>query len=445
MYTAEIGKIIFHRWRERSGQDITVKQYFDEEFFPLFFDSERYLMLANNSKFDQAYKQKKKKPLTPDVRREALDSFHADVSKLENKEGHLFMGGFSRDLTATTTGQITHLEISFEQDEAYFSWLGLAAGIGVKGGVSLLITDPDMLDLIVEGWKHYRHFLDTSTTLKPHQIDSWNAWWLIHNSRSLKSFNQEDPLTRFPPANSIESKNGVSQFVTPPWLEVLFALTRKVQTNYMMAYIYSLGQTNTSIGFIPIQLGAIQKLSSLYEKLFGIEDFGREGKTFEQLYNTAFSFFQACRMGAIGLRAIEPKDLRKYMIGRSANLKNIKVRDNNNITFKIYQTWITAMLNNEELLLLAQRLATALSQVGPSKRGKRGLSNAVENVLEAKGRKQLIDALANLIADEEFKDTKAANDLGSFDHTVDQITKMPATNVPLFITLLRFKYAFQNL
>ena len=442
MYTAEIGKLIFKRWKERTGRDISVRAYFDEEFFPLFFDSERYLMLANNSKFDQAYKQKKKKPLTAEVRQAALSAFHEDVEVLEGREGHLFMGGFSRDLSAATASQISQIDIEFHTDDAYFSWLGMAAGIGVKGGVSLLVKTPAVLDLIVEGWRYYRKFLNDYDTLKPHQIDSWNAWWLIHNAgKYLKA----DKLASFPPQNALSYKDGISAFVTPSWISVLFALARIAKKPDIVTNIYSFGQTNTSIGFVPIKLGEIQKLSTLYEKLFGAEDFTRERKSLEALYDTELSFFQACRMGAIGLRAVEPKDLRKYMANGASSPKSIKVSEKTIINFRIYQTWIIAMLKNEELLLTAQELSEVLSKVGPSSRGKKVLSQAVAKVLEAGGKKQFITALTDLITEEEFKQSPAAEHKGVFEKTVHELMRMPAANVPLFITLVRFKHAYNNL
>lgn len=442
MYTAEIGKLIFSRWKERTGRDIPVKTYFDEEFFPLFFDSKRYLMWVNNSRFDQAYKQKKKKPLTAEVRQAALSAFHEDIEVLEGREGHLFMGGFSRDLSSATASQISQIDIEFHTDDAYFSWLGMAAGIGVKGGVSLLLKAPTVLDLIVEGWSYYRKFLNDYDTLAPHQIDSWNAWWLIHNANRKV---EKDRLVGFPPPNAMNEKDGVSAFVTPSWISVLFALTRIARKPDIMTYIYSFGQTNKSIGFVPIKLGEIQKLSTLYEKLFGAEDFTRERKSLEALYDTELSFFQACRMGAIGLRAVEPKNLRQYMTTGDSSPKSIKFNEKTIINFRIYQTWIIAMLKNDELLLTAQELAEVLSKVGPSSRGKKVLSQAVAKVLEAGGKKQFITALTDLITEEEFKQSPAVEQKGVFEKTVYEMMRMPTANVPLFITLVRFKYAYNNL
>lgn len=445
MYTAEIGKLIYQRWKTRTGQNLSVKEYFDQHFFPIFFDSERYLMLANNSKFDQAYKQKRKTPLTSEVRQGALADFHEDVDTLTGREGHLFMGGYSRDYTATTASQISQVEMGFEKEDAYLSWLGMAAGIGVKGGVSLLIKDAKIIDEIVKGWTYYRRYIEDNDSLKPHQIDSWNGWWLIHRSKNLDNKEHRDLMASFPPSNAIAHKQGVSAFVTPPWLQVLFALLNITAQEKMIAYIYSFGQMNTSIGFVPIHLGDIQRLSTLYKKLFGTENYSRERKSLEELYETELGFFQACRMGAIGLQAIEPKGLSKYMAQREKAGKAIKINDTTQISFRIYQTWIIAMLNNEELLSAALEFAEALNKVGPSKRGKKKLSTAVDKVLESSSKGRLVDALAGLIAEEEFSDSPAAQDKEIFDRIVNEVVKMPATNVPLFTTLVRFKHAYLNL
>ena len=103
------------------------------------------------------------------------------------------------------------------------------------------------------------------------------------------------------------------------------------------------------------------------------------------------------------------------------------------------------MLKNEELLLAAQELAEVLANVGPSARGKKVLSQAVAKVLEAGSKKQFITALTDLISEEEFKQSPAAEQKSIFEKTVHELMKMPAANVPLFITLVRFKHAYNNL
>ena len=57
----------------------------------------------------------------------------------------------------------------------------------------------------------------------------------------------------------------------------------------------------------------------------------------------------------IGIRAIEPKDLRKYMPSiYEKSFPKLKSDENSIINYSIYITWIIAMLNNKELLELAE-------------------------------------------------------------------------------------------
>lgn len=444
MYTAQIGKIIFERWQKRSGRtDTSVREYFDEVFFPLFFDNERYLMLANNSKFDQAYKQKKKKPLTQEVRSTALADFHAAVEEVEGFEGHLFMGGYSRSLDDATSSMISHqMNIEFDRKEVYYSWLGMAAGIGIKGGVSLLTDDANVLDQIVEGWTWYRTYMNREPSLKPHQIDTWNGWWLYHSNQ--RETIKNDPLANFPPADAYTFKNGVGALNTIDWFKCAFVLSQLLPaTDRLPVYVYSFGQTNTSIGFIPILLKDLRYLNSIYERLAETEDVAEEKTSLDRLYNTEYGFYTACRMGAIGLRTVEPKDLKKYM--PEAGDKRRKPKPGKQTLFGdfiTYQIWITAMIKNEDLLYNADRLAEELTKVGSGSRGKSGLSNAVQSVVDAGSLRQFVTAVTDLMNHKDFKRENVNYEV--FNDLVEQIVKMPLANVPLLLTLLRFKFAFKN-
>ncbi|MCB9081595.1 MAG: hypothetical protein H6555_07790 [Lewinellaceae bacterium] len=446
MFTAEIGRIIFTRWQVHNQRpEVTVREYFDQEFFPLFFDDERYLMLANNSKFDQAYKNKKKTPLLPEIRKQALKDFHLAVSSLDAHEGHLYMGGYSKNREDATAGQITDLEIPLNLDEIYYSWLGLAAGIGIKGGMSILTSIPEILDQIVEGWRMYRQFMGEQPTLKPHQIDTWNGWWIFHrNDTDLYSMN--DPLRDFVRDETLLHKDGVTSLQTIDWSKIMFTLAQYSQKEEStLVYVYSLGQTNTSIGFIPILLQQIQRLPQLHKQLFGTSD-GPTVELFKKLYETHMGFISACRLGVIGLRSLEPKGLHALIFPTGKNIGRPITLDGAQFTIqqKFHQTWITAMLNNEELLHLASSLAALLGTVSPAKRGKTTTDNRINSILEANGKRQFIEAITELLNDKEIALPQPEIDLPNIDKVVVEIVGMPVANIPLFITLLRYKYAFIN-
>ncbi|RZK33840.1 MAG: hypothetical protein EOO57_12380 [Hymenobacter sp.] len=105
--------------------------------------------------------------------------------------------------------------------------------------------------------------------------------------------------------------------------------------------------------------------------------------------------------------------------------------------FDIYQLWILAMLNNQELYNAADRLAGALQQYsGTAKQGKMNLDRQVEKVF-VKHRPAFIERLTEIL--EEAK--SAASDYTAlFDEAVRQVMLMPVDNFPLFIILVRFRY-----
>lgn len=441
MYTATIGKLILQQWKEKHRcPDMSARMFFDEILFPIFFDDERYLMVANNSKFDQAYKQKKKKPLTAEVRQEALNNFHEAVDELTAHEAHIYLGGYSRSVEDPTTSQVTDLVIPLDSESSYLTWLGSAAGIGVKGGVSLLINDADILDQIVEGWHWYREYMVRTETLKPHQIDTWNGWWLTMRNDPF-SYDPSDPLFEIP-EGMVEYKNGVTSLKTVSWSHLLFSIARnRKEQDHLMAYVYSFGQTNTSIGFTPLLITQINKLPDIYKLIGGVSESKNQ---FQSLYETEFGFISACRMGAIGLKALEPKSLRNFVYEYRGKINSPKYEtDNDKQNFLFFKTWIIAMLDNKTLERMARGLAQKLHNVGPAERGKTTLSTKVKSVLEATTQMKLVAAMTELLEDSDLK-SQDNFDPGILQEVVSEVMQLPASKVPLFLTLVRFESAVLN-
>lgn len=439
MYTEYIGRRLLELYNKHRNDSapLTPQEFFDKIFFPLVFDNERYLMLANNSKFDQAAKQKKKRPLTAEVRHEALARFHEDVATLEHPHGHLYLGGSARELNAATSSQITDIAIPVSPDEVYCTWIGTAAGVGVKGGFSILIDNDQVLLALLDGWYQYRNFLDQLPTLKPYQIETWNGWWLVHRFDETY-YKADDPLRDFPAGQSDEPalNKGIHAFATPPWMRVVFALAFIEATVAQIGYVYSFGQTNTTIGFIRFDLPKVERLIGTYERLFAHTR--RTRREFKRLYETQFGFKTACQQGSIGLKAIEPKDLWKYMPSRydPGKIPKKPKKETDEINFELYQTWIIAMLNNDDLLAQTQTMAEAFYQFSKeAKRGKQTHNTLVNNALSSQGLKNFIDAVTEIV-DADFSDKPLLNNL------VETVVKMPKSDFPLFLTLLRFKYAY---
>ena len=59
MYTTTIGRTFLKEYNRREGNNLSAKEFYDQEFFPLFFDhSQKYLMWIQNSSFTQGVSTK---------------------------------------------------------------------------------------------------------------------------------------------------------------------------------------------------------------------------------------------------------------------------------------------------------------------------------------------------------------------------------------------------
>jgi len=59
MYTTTVGHTFLEEFNRRNGLNLTAKDFFDKEFFKIFFDHPKYLMWAQNSPFVQGISKKK--------------------------------------------------------------------------------------------------------------------------------------------------------------------------------------------------------------------------------------------------------------------------------------------------------------------------------------------------------------------------------------------------
>ncbi len=289
-----------------------------------------------------------------------------------------------------------------------------------------------MLWAIYEGWAYYRAHLDQRDVLKANQIDTWNGVWLVHAFG--EDYNPRHPIANFHLDNFIDIKDGVGGIRTQSWVNILFALAEKYQRR-LMAYAYCLSKQNKTIGFVPLELGAVEDMYQLSQRLFQLSPAIRDWQLVTSLYETHYGFARACQLGSIGLAAIEPAKLQDYLPGNDKKI-NLKT-DAERLQFDIYQLWILAMLNNQELYNAADQLAGALQQYsGTAKQGKMNLDRQVEKVF-VKHRPAFIERLTEIL--EEAK--SAASDYTAlFDEAVRQVMLMPVDNFPLFIILVRFRY-----
>jgi hypothetical protein len=431
MMASIIGKIFLKEYNKRKNTMYSAKDFFVKEFYPLFLDHPKYMQWVTNSPFVQGIR--KGRPPTPQERNEKLKRL---IEKLTvgPPDASVAIGYPSMDEMATTSGQLTDLNLRLNEDDYYASWIGAGLGVGVQGGYSIYFDNPEILWRIHEGWTDYRNRLNQIDQLRGNQIESWNGQWLAYTYRGDSL---EGEL--FDPLEKVQSGQyrGMIEVPTVKWTEIFIGLARTYPKQILNGYVFSLGQTNVTVGFILFNLPEIQKPIQFYIELFGKSDYLRNARLIRSLYGTAFGFVQACQMGVIGVRAMQPKDLRPYMIvqrGKSKIPDYSKEDTRTRISFKTYQTWLLAMLDNKQLWDKAGEAAESLIQYRlDQKRVRTDRDNDVKKVLEVTQQKSFIDALTVLVEKEDKNSTLV--ELGKIVHD------MPKDNVPYFLTLIRFRYA----
>lgn len=434
MYTSYIGKKFLNAYNKKENSNYTAEEFFDKEFFPLFFNNEKHLMHVGNSPFFQ-------KPREEDVKKHGnkyLAQYYnlktAIVNDVPNMS--IYVGSSAKDVGGTTSGQVSDINVAIDKNEMYASWLGEALGIGISGGLVLLIDEPDILFTLYSGWKQYRKFLEQTPGAKDKQIETWNGHWLWHNYQ--KSFDIENQWN----SSNIKTSDVQGNIAIPTldWIKIIFALSRRFPNKIIMAYAYNLSQTNTTLGFINLYLPDVRKIYELRDKIFIDETESVLSDNDIETFSTYYYFRDACKFGTIGLKAIEPAKLREYMPKGSIQFAQGKEYKFNNkesyINYKIYKIWITAMLNKTELLKLASDVAKSLVELEKiSDRGKKVSDTISQEVRESANLKLFIEKLTNVL-------NIAPDNADLFKSVIEEALKMPSDNFPLFITLIRFEYAY---
>lgn len=424
MFASSIGKIFLKEYNRRKGTNYSAKEFFEKEFYPLFYDHPKHMLWVHNSPFFQL-----KEKANAEKRAEAFEKLKSRISN-KDIDGSVAVGFFSNDTLATTSGQVTGIEFPLDENEIYYSWIGGGFAVAVEGILSIYFIDEKILWVLYEGWAKYRQFLNQLDMLQPTQIDRWNAKWLIHYYSDDKGF-------LFDPTEL--ATNGGLEIVKPKWTEVLFAIANGINESVITGYVFRLYNTNITVGYIPFHLPDIRKPVQFYTELFGENEYLNNAKLIRSLYGTAFGFLTACQMGVIGVRALEPKDLQPYMAGgqKKGKMPNYEKADQaQQISFKIYQTWLLAMLDNKQLWEKATKAANAyLLYESEAKKLTTKNIRQVEEVFDSASKRKFIEANIPIIE----KGGKAANELNSL---VEEVNSMPEDNFRYFLTLIKFRYKF---
>jgi len=439
MYTSYIGKKFLKIYNEKEGKNFSAEEFFDQIFTRLFFTDKAHLMHVGNSPFFQ-------KPKPEDIKEHGSKSL-AQLNNLKKAirfdvpNMSIFVGASAKDIGGTTSGQVTDIDFKIDKNEMYASWLGEALGIGVNGGFVMLVDEVEVLWALFLGWKYYRKYLNQTPNVKDKQIETWNGQWLYHYFHPMT--NEQNPDENLD-IETTEVQGNIA-IPTQQWSKIIFALSKKFPNKVITIYAYNLSQTNTTLGFINIYLPEVKKMYEMRDILFI-----KEGETIlsdqeiEKL-STFFNFKNACQLGTIGLKALEPDKLREYMPKGSilyAQGKEFKFStEDSYLHYKLYKIWITAMLNKTELLKLASDIASVLCTNEKNgvkdNRGKTDISQDSNGVREAKNIREFIDNLTGVLK-------KSPESAEAFKEVVDQVIKMPSDYFPLFVTLIRFEYAYQK-
>lgn len=427
MITSYIGSVFLEAYNAREGTDYDGKRFFTEVFHPLFFDHEKYMLWPSNSPFVQGVK--KGKPFTPAERAEKLAELHHKINTEPRADASMAIGYPAAELTRPTSGQVTGMELPLQVEDYYLSWIGAALGIGVEKGWVILFDKPEILLAVFDGWRFYAELLDEVPQTEPNKVLTWNGCWIQHRYDTDMSFDPKHPTDDFLPHEKV-SRGEKTGFDTVGWAEIMQGIARYFPNERLMGYIWKMGNTNETIGFIPFELPEIVRPLDMYVKLFGM-DSARKARA---LFGTAMGFEWCCQRGSIGIFAMEPKGLRDIMTGRKA-LKYKPDDEQNKITFQTYLTWILAMLNNEERWERTREIAEMLHRyAADTTRGKATKGNEVNTLLtESPSRQKFLNNLLPIIEGTDDKDAVLA--------VAELIDKTPADYVPYLVTLIRLHYA----
>ena len=439
MYATTIGRTFLKAYNCKFKTEYTARSFFEDMFVPLFFDHHKYMMTAGNSPLENPKLSwddmiKGKKPFeTPERRQERISKMIHKI-ETEKADASIAIGYGVVDATAATTGQISSIAFPDNKEDIYLSWIGAGLGIGVVGGLTILFNHEQLLLDIFEGWHYYRQYLERYPLLKGNQINTWNGRWISH--RYDREYDLDDPLMNFNPL--VPMSDGLFNLQTVPWAEVIAGIARNNPTSNIVGYLYSSGQTNTTVGFIPFKLQDIIRPSQLYAKVFGESVWIQNRKKVEALYGTAIGLRAACQAGCIGIPAMEPKGLRAFFPTEKGMKKiSYKGDEEQEITFNTFLIWILAMLNNEKLWDMSREFAEMLLkyEAGAGK-GRKDRTNNVNQLLESVSTKQFLLNLIPIVKDEEERT--------GYENMGKMVNMMPKDNFPYFNTLIRFQYALLN-
>lgn len=433
MITAVVGRTFLDTYNREYGREYSPKEFFEKEYWQLFYNHPKYLQWVTNSPFVQMKSGQKPHLLNEQERKEKLAALHEKVSK-ETPDASFALGFPASEAKeyASTSGQVSDLIIPTNEDEIYLSWIGSGLGIGVAGGFTILFDDPVITLQTYEGWKIYRKYLNDPTLekLRGNQINTWNGQWLTY-SMNPEKFRTDFNFLDLENEGIFEVSSTLAEVNTINWSQLFFSLSQRFPKSEMMGYVYGFGQTNKTIGFIPFQFKSGTLIKEIYKQLYG----GKysNAKEFESLFGMHIK--RACELGSIGLSALRPEGLVKYMQeGKNLSFK----KEEDIINYQAYKTWLIAMLskNKDEITDYTMKMAKIILEYRNSGKGNSRITLVDKNLLDTKSKKEFLEHLTTMVSDapddqlEELKQLK------------NEVHLMTNEEFIYFSTLLKFDFTY---
>lgn len=440
MITTLVGKTFLKAYNEKYNQKYSAKEFFEKVYFELFFNHPKYMQWVTNSPFVQMKKGQKPHLLSSDERLEKLENLYSKVE--EEVPDASFAIGFPASESkgfASTSGLVSDIVIEADDEDVYLSWIGGGLGVGVAGGFNLLINDPEITLATFEGWQYYRKYLNDPTLekLRGNQINSWNGQWLTY--KFGKNYSTDFNFFDLEQERIFKVDTALAEVNTVNWSNLFFSLSNQFPERTMNAYVYSFGQTNKTIGFIPIYLKEGRRLKDIFKQLFHTET-PFDKKEFQSLFGMHIK--RACELGNIGLHALRPDSLKKYM-EESRNIpfsKDEEKRKEQILIYQSYKTWLIAMIskNKEQITDYTLELAKLILRYRKNAKGTTGKNLIEKDLFGAKSKRGFIEALTEMISILE------GSDLDALKKLKDEVHLMTNEEFSYFSTLLKFDYAFEE-
>lgn len=432
MILARFGRRLVELYNERRGVALTAAAFFEDVFYPVVYDHPTFLQVVSNSPFFGAYKRAKGSGVTDELRAQALVDLKHKAAHVP-PDGSFVVGYPAGGVENVTSGQVSANRVPLDADDVFATWLGAALALGVSGGYSLLVEHDDVLWETFLGWSRYRERVNNPepADLKAQQINTWNTWHLTHRWQTTPPHPKSWPELKM--AKKAKPSDP-SQIAAYDWSRLMFTLARRFPDASLTAYVFALGSTNTTVGFLPLRLDGIARMDDLRARLFE-NDADLAGAQLDRLYESDVSFRMACEHGSIGLHTLTPAGLRAFLEGKDAVPRPDKLPLR---PFSLYSLWLTAMLGNDRSALYALAHTTAQDLVAFVE-GERGTKRAglLKDLLKARALAPFVEQLTKIVEAD-------ASRFPVLNTLAERVTTMNGDTLRLFLTLLAFQYAGQS-